>query len=219
MLAHAGHIVLYPPGTHTMSLRLRRFAPFRSLPLRQRNFRGQALVELGPALSRKTMPAFRRRDATASRLSRNRRTARSRGQALVEFALVVPVFLLFLVIAIDFGRLFYTYIGVNNAVREGAAFGSTTPTCASSSDCADPVNITYYARQEIGGGTSLVVAAPVCRNASGTVISCSSAPGGAGAGNRITVSGSESFTFLTPFISAFLGGSITIGASATAVVL
>jgi hypothetical protein len=127
--------------------------------------------------------------------------------------------MLCLLIAIDVGRLFFTYIGVYNAAREGAAFGSTQPGCASTADCADPFNITYHARLELAGDTSLAVSAPVCRNPSATVVACAFAQGGAGAGNRITVSASKSFSFMTPFIAKVVGASITISAEATAVVL
>lgn len=50
----------------------------------------------------------------------SRRRHRSRGQSLVEFALVMPVFLLLLGGVIDFGFMFYSRITVINAAREGA---------------------------------------------------------------------------------------------------
>jgi len=42
------------------------------------------------------------------------------GQALVEFAMVVPLFLLLLFALVDFGRAFYTWLLITNAAREGA---------------------------------------------------------------------------------------------------
>lgn len=44
----------------------------------------------------------------------------ARGQSLVEFALIVPVFVLLLVGLFDVGRAVYAYNTVNNAAREGA---------------------------------------------------------------------------------------------------
>lgn len=44
----------------------------------------------------------------------------SRGQALVEMALVLPVLALLLVMAIDFGRVFFGSIAIHNAARIGA---------------------------------------------------------------------------------------------------
>jgi Flp pilus assembly protein TadG len=45
---------------------------------------------------------------------------RRRGQGLVEFALVAPVFLLILLAIFDFGRGVFAYTSVSNAAREGA---------------------------------------------------------------------------------------------------
>ena len=51
-----------------------------------------------------------------------------RGAAAVEFALIVPILLLFVLGIIDFGRLYYTQINLTQAAREGArleALGSS----------------------------------------------------------------------------------------------
>ncbi len=50
---------------------------------------------------------------------------RSRGQSLVEFAVVLPVFLLILSGIMDFGFLLYSRMTVINAAREGARVGIT----------------------------------------------------------------------------------------------
>jgi len=53
-------------------------------------------------------------------LSRRRRSnRRRRGQALVEFALVLPIFLLVLVALFDLGRAVFAYNTLTNASREG----------------------------------------------------------------------------------------------------
>jgi Flp pilus assembly protein TadG len=49
-----------------------------------------------------------------------RRSHRGRGQALVEFALVIPIFLLLLVALFDLGRAVFAYNTLTNAAREGA---------------------------------------------------------------------------------------------------
>ncbi|MGE0598266.1 MAG: TadE/TadG family type IV pilus assembly protein [Dehalococcoidia bacterium] len=51
-------------------------------------------------------------------LGRLRRT--EAGQALVEFTMILPIFLLLLFGLVDFGRAFYTWLIVTNAAREGA---------------------------------------------------------------------------------------------------
>ena len=45
---------------------------------------------------------------------------RNKGQALVEFAFVLPIILLVLMGIIEFGRIFNTYLVLTNASREGA---------------------------------------------------------------------------------------------------
>ena len=43
-----------------------------------------------------------------------------RGQAMVEFALIIPIFLLMIFGILDLGRAVYAYSTLNNAAREGA---------------------------------------------------------------------------------------------------
>ena len=50
------------------------------------------------------------------------RSGRVRGQALVEFALVAPIFFLVLFSIIEFGRYVYTVQILNEAAREGARY-------------------------------------------------------------------------------------------------
>jgi Flp pilus assembly protein TadG len=52
------------------------------------------------------------------------RRRRSRGQALVEFALVVPLFFLLVFGLIDLGRAIYVNNSMAEASREGARWGS-----------------------------------------------------------------------------------------------
>ena len=49
---------------------------------------------------------------------------RGRGQALVEFALIVPVFALILFALLDFGRVIYTQNTVEQAAREASRAGT-----------------------------------------------------------------------------------------------
>jgi Flp pilus assembly protein TadG len=50
------------------------------------------------------------------------------GQALVEFAIVLPLLLTLVLGIIQFGFLFGTHLGLANATREGARYGATLPT-------------------------------------------------------------------------------------------
>lgn len=57
------------------------------------------------------------------------------GQDLVEYALVLPIFLLLVLSVIEFGVLFYQYNVVANAAREGARAGIVMETAACSAAC------------------------------------------------------------------------------------
>jgi len=63
---------------------------------------------------------------------------RSTGQALVEFAIVAPVFFLLLFAIIEAGRFILYYETLNNATREGARYatvhGSASGAVATASD-------------------------------------------------------------------------------------
>ena len=50
---------------------------------------------------------------------------RSRGQALVEFALVLPVLLILLMVLIEVARLFSAWLIVENSAREAARYAVT----------------------------------------------------------------------------------------------
>jgi len=57
------------------------------------------------------------------KLIRARRKNGEKGQALVEFTFLIPIFLLLLFAIIDFGMGFYSWISVTNGAREGARLG------------------------------------------------------------------------------------------------
>jgi Flp pilus assembly protein TadG len=65
------------------------------------------------------------------------------GQAFVELALVLPIFILLMVGAAEIGRLAYASIEVNNAARAGVAYGAQTSATAKDTD-----NIKSAATQE-----------------------------------------------------------------------
>jgi hypothetical protein len=57
---------------------------------------------------------------------RSRARGGQRSQSLVEFALVLPLFLLVMFSAIDVCRLLYTYTAISSAARDGARTASLT---------------------------------------------------------------------------------------------
>ena len=57
--------------------------------------------------------------------ARRHPNAGHRGQALVEFAMVLPLLVLLLVMAIDFGRVFFGWVSIQNAARVGASYAAS----------------------------------------------------------------------------------------------
>ena len=81
------------------------------------------------------------------------RRHKSRGQSFVEFALVAPVLLLLLLITLDFGRMFMSYVTLNNAARVAANFGSVNP-----ANFTGTPNVTTYntiVNRESGGHSAV----------------------------------------------------------------
>jgi Flp pilus assembly protein TadG len=77
-----------------------------------------------------------------SRLLRKTRKADGElGQAVAEFALVIPIFLLLVFAIVDFGMGLYSWITVTNAAREGARLGTVG---------ADEASITARVRDTVG---------------------------------------------------------------------
>lgn len=60
---------------------------------------------------------------------RLQRRDRTRGQTLVEFALILPIFVLVLVGIFDLGRAVYVFNTLNNAAREAVRVGIVNQNC------------------------------------------------------------------------------------------
>jgi len=60
--------------------------------------------------------------------SRRRRPGRERGQALVEFAIITPVLLLFVLLTVDVGRAYWQAIDGAGAARAGVRMGVISDT-------------------------------------------------------------------------------------------
>ncbi len=70
------------------------------------------------------------------------------GQAIMELILVLPLLLLLILGAMDFGRMFFTKIVTTNAAREGANYISRNPDDQTNCDVADPT-LCYMGTLEI----------------------------------------------------------------------
>jgi len=96
----------------------------------------------------------------------NRKDSRGeRGQGMVEFVLVLPIFLLLLFAIIDFGMGFHAWLTVTNSAREGARLGAVRGTQAQivtrvqdTSDSLDQSNMTITVTNAQGTpGSSVIV--------------------------------------------------------------
>jgi hypothetical protein len=140
------------------------------------------------------------------------RSRRERGQSLVEVALVLPVLLLLVVIALDFGRIFHANIAITNVAKEGALFGATNPRCDSSSrtGCADPNTVSWHITHEGNGLSDLSWTASCIRSGSTVAVtSCA-------VGDWYRVSATSRFEFLTPLVGEIVGGHLDLRASVDA---
>lgn len=139
------------------------------------------------------------------------RKDRERGQSMVEVALALPVLLLILSGLLDIGRAYFTYLALEEAAIEAAQFLAFEPGCVDSSDCADPNNALFRARESFATEvadpgtllrfTPIVPAPPV------------------GTGEEVTVEFEYDYALVTPLIANFFGGTVTLRSSATSIVI
>ena len=144
-------------------------------------------------------------------LSRFRSDRRSRGQALVEFAIVAPIFFLLMFGIIDFGRYVYYVQILNNAAREGARYAivhgsnSFQPTGPSPNDPTIEAVVRNYAIGVVGNGAVLDV-----DSTWGIPLN----PPTNNRGSKVTVSVTYAFHSLIPIVPippiTITGGSILV---------
>jgi PKD repeat protein len=140
-------------------------------------------------------------------LGRERERERQWGQSLVEFALLLPILLLLVLIAVDFGRVYLGWINLQNMARIGADFASNNPTW----DYTDPTALATYTNQI---------------NSDASASNCPFAPGqpaaptytdidggGIGIGDRAAVTLVCRFHVITPLISFIVGSDLNVTAS------
>jgi Flp pilus assembly protein TadG len=148
-----------------------------------------------------------------------RRHTRPLGQSLVEFALILPVFLLIVSAAVDLGRLAYARVTIANVAREAAFQAASTPT---SYLAGQPCPTVDPATGQVPG-TNLVICRGVLESAGGALtvapsdITVSCTPSCTKAyGNTVTVTATGRFHLITPVMAAFFGGqTITFSSSTT----
>jgi len=124
-----------------------------------------------------------------------RRPGRTKGQAIAEFALAVPIFLLMIFGLLDIGRLVYINNAIAQGAREAARWGSVQGRSASA---ASRASIAAYARASMAAVPSPAVSV-TCEDASGTVIvQC-------GSNDLLIVQVSSPVSMFTPLIAQLVG--------------
>ena len=116
---------------------------------------------------------------------------RERGQALVEFAFVLTIFVIVVFALFEFGNLFRTQIELQNAVRDGARYAALNSCPTSSSVLA--------AVQNTAADLTSITLADYSQSTCTT--NCQTLPT-----SEVTVTGNYTYTPITPigsFISAF----------------
>ena len=101
-------------------------------------------------------------------MRRNRTLCGRRGIAVVEFALFLPLLLLFLAGAVDYAMLMRTGTSVADAARAGAAYGSMS--VANATDNTGIQNAALQAASDVTGLTATPVRTCQCSN--GASINC-----------------------------------------------
>ncbi len=148
-----------------------------------------------------------------------RRRPASRGQAMVEFALILPILVLLLLLAVDFGRVFFGWVAVNNASRIAANEAAFHPEAWEGSGNAQLKLI--YRNQVLqdlqsincappGGGTwqTSDIPDPEYLDQPGSPTTNQYE-----LGDHVRVTLTCDFSFLTPLVGAIVGNPMPIGAA------
>jgi hypothetical protein len=135
------------------------------------------------------------------------RSGSRRAQSLVEFALILPLLLVLLLGGIDLGRVFFGSVALTNASRVGANYAALYP------DAWDSPGGNASQRQEF--------AAQIRRDADKMHCDLPASlpapvfPSGKEIGDPVLVQLTCKFTLITPFMTTFLGGPLTVHAEST----
>jgi Flp pilus assembly protein TadG len=155
------------------------------------------------------MSALRRAIRRPALVARRRRG--TRGQGLVEFALVLPVFLVLLLALFDAGRVLYAQNTITQAARDAVRLGAVSPsyTLAKYEAIRNKVLSSAIGVSVIGTNVTGQAAVP-CSTPDATSPTTCFYPDAVTAGSRVVVNVSATVPLITPLIGSILGGSITL---------
>lgn len=137
---------------------------------------------------------------------------RSRGQSLVELALILPVVLLLTLIAIDFGRVYLGWVNLQNMARVAANYASNHPTAWATNDAAAKATYQDQIRADAKQNNCTLPLVSGVQTAPDPAFAPST-----NIGSTAQVQLSCTFKILTPIISNIVGsgGNLTVSASST----
>jgi PKD repeat protein len=148
---------------------------------------------------------------------------RTRGQSLVEFALVLPIIMMLTLTALDFGRVYLGYINLQNMARIAANFAANNPTSWTAS--TDPAILLKhqeaqlkYQNEILGDAAATNCDLPIVagkKTAPDPTFTDADADGTPEIGDKAQVSISCTFGVITPVIGNIVGGSIKVSAAST----
>jgi Flp pilus assembly protein TadG len=136
---------------------------------------------------------------------------RSRGQALVEFAVIFPIFIIVLASLLYFGFLLYSKMSIINAAREGAHYGILLDPAdaAFATKVSDQVQGAAGAGLNPGSVTTVTTGFKVDATGAVTSTSCTWGSGGTcKAGDAVTVTVTYPFANPVPMHLELLGNVI-----------
>jgi PKD repeat protein len=131
--------------------------------------------------------------------------SRSRGQSIAEFALIVPVFLLFVLAAADFGRVYLGWINLQTMVRTAANYAANN---ATGFQAGTQAVLDRYEELVVNDTAKINCEPP-------SPIPLPVFPSGYDLGDLVEVRIPCQFDIITPVLSDFLGGQLLPVASAT----
>lgn len=140
-----------------------------------------------------------------------------KGQSLLEMVIGLSVILLLLFATVDFGRVYFTYIALEDAAGEAALYLSINPNCSydgvvnginvadddnpsvenggtDTDKCSPPNNAMWRAQNSIGSNINLDNATIVFENSNETI----------GTGNLVKVTITYKLKTISPIISSIL---------------
>ncbi len=133
-----------------------------------------------------------------------------RGQSLTEFALALPVLLVLVLMALDFGRVYLGYINLQNMARIAANYAANNPNAWGTTP--DPTIKTRYATQVQADATATNCALPAASEWQPTFIDSNGDGETSNLGDTVQVRITCSFGLITPIMSAILGNAINVSA-------